>query len=556
VRPRPLDADGPQRIGDYRLIGVLGEGGQGVVYLGEASTGRRVAIKVLRFGTAANSASHRRFLREADTARRVAAFCTAQVLDVGTHHDRPYVVSEYVPGMSLAEAVAADGPRTGHALQRLAVTTLTALAAIHRAGVVHRDFKPGNVILGGEGPVVIDFGIAFADGHSTTGSGLVGTPAYVAPEQIAGQPPSTASDVFSWACTMAYAATGRLAFGGRTIPALLAAISTAEPDLSTVPADLRPLLQVCLDKNPEARPSADTLLRRLTADPAAGDGDRLRATTQQATADQMVAPASPDTLARPARSRTRRWTLGAAAGLTALIVVVIVIVRTGLSGSTAGSHSGAVPFSGTLLYSDDFSDRGNWDGYNFNPAAAADQRTVHGYEIDRGVYSMFSDKSVPKNAALSPVPAKNPGPPTAVERDVMLGATAEVGDGSEGQAAIGLLCRWDEEVPNGYAFLLGLDGQARIVRNAQGTTLDVAPRVRLTPPRIGQKVHLQAACRGSGSATHLTFWIDGVKAIDTADPQPIPDSEISQVGLAARTPEAGGGVIIVSFDDFAVYRSP
>ncbi|MBO3752441.1 serine/threonine protein kinase [Streptosporangiaceae bacterium NEAU-GS5] len=621
MRPRPLDADGPRRIADYQLIGVLGEGGQGVVYLGEAPGGGRVAIKVLRSGSAFNSATHRRFLREADTARRVAAFCTAQVLDVGTHHDRPYVVSEYVPGMNLAEAVAADGPRTGHALQRLAVTTLTALAAIHRAGVVHRDFKPSNVILGAEGPVVIDFGIAHTDDHSTAGSGLVGTPAYVAPEQIAGEPPSTASDVFSWACTMAYAATGRLAFDGRTIPALLAAITTAEPELSAVPADLRPLLQACLNKNPAARPSADALLRRLTGDapasdsgardsrlphagdsgpPRAGDGGlpsaagsgSSQAATQGAAwaAAQGAAAAEgltredpgtpgnrgtlegpgtvgdpgtvgsdgavggPDMLTRPARSRTRRWTLGAAAGLTALVVAAVVVVRTGALGSLTGSNAGAAPFTGTLLYSDDFSDRGNWDGYTFNPAAPDDQRTVHGYEIDRGVYSIFSDKSVPYNGALSPVPGADQG--SAVERDVMIGATAEVRDGSQGPAVIGLMCRWDDNVPNGYAFLLGLDGQARILRNAQGTNLDVAPPVRLDPPRIGQKVHLQAACRGSGPATRLTFWVDGRKAIETSDPRPIPDSTLSRVGLTARTPEAGGGVITVSFDDFSVYRSP
>ncbi|MEU4223726.1 serine/threonine-protein kinase [Nonomuraea sp. NPDC026600] len=295
--PRPLDPDEPERIGDYRLTGVLGQGGQGVVYLGEASSGGRVAIKVLHRSASMDAESRRRFLREADTARRVAPFCTARVLDVGDVHGRPYVVSEYIPGGSLAEAVATDGPRTGSGLQRLAVATLTALTAIHRAGIVHRDFKPGNVILGPEGPVVIDFGIARSLDHATTESGVVGTPAYIAPEQFAGQPPSRASDVFSWACTMAFAATGRLAFGGATIPALLYSISTRDPDLAGVPGDLRPLLAACLNKDPGARPTAADLLRDLTGndphpplppEPAGPDPSTAIPTTSRAAAQETA----------------------------------------------------------------------------------------------------------------------------------------------------------------------------------------------------------------------------------------------------------------------------
>ncbi|MFD0478870.1 serine/threonine-protein kinase [Nonomuraea thailandensis] len=158
--------------------------------------------------------ARRRFLREVELARRVAPFCTASVLDMGMHDDRPYIVSEYVRGDSLERAVRRDGPRTGGGLERLAVATATALAAIHRAGVVHRDLKPGNVILGPEGPVVIDFGISRALDHAATQTGAVGTPGYMAPEQVSMDPVGPAADVFSWAATMVFAATGRRAFAG------------------------------------------------------------------------------------------------------------------------------------------------------------------------------------------------------------------------------------------------------------------------------------------------------------------------------------------------------
>jgi predicted Ser/Thr protein kinase len=587
VGPRPLDPDEPERIGDYRLTGVLGEGGQGVVYLGEASSGVRVAIKVLHRRASMDSESRRRFLREADTARRVAPFCTARVLDVGAVHDRPYVVSEYILGGSLAEVVATDGPRTGSGLQRLAVATLTALTAIHRAGIVHRDFKPSNVILGPEGPVVIDFGIARAVDHTATESGVVGTPAYIAPEQFAGQAPSRASDVFSWACTMVFAATGRPAFGGATIPALLFAVSTREPDLSGVPGDLRPLLAACLNKDPAARPAADDVLRSLTGNepqdngrarnPAtaarpvtdtlppgpASPGGETSTLMQRAPADAIpatsgetraAAPSGQETKDAPGgprRPRARRWILGVAAGLTAVLVAGVILVLQNRSSQSANG----VPANGALLYSDDFSDRGNWDGYQFTPDAEGESRTVHGYEIDRGVFSLLADKTYPNNPALSPVPAKNPTSPSAVERKVMIGVTAQVREGSTGRAGFGLLCRWDENTPNGYAFLLGLDGTARVVRNTQGTELDVAPSVQAAAPRIGQNVRVQAACRQTGTRTRLTLWIDGIQTIDVVDPRTLPDSSISQAGVVARVPEAGGGVITVSYDDFSVHRA-
>jgi len=251
-------------IGEYRISALLGEGGQGTVYLGIAPNGARVAIKVLLPHFASDPQTCRRFLREAEVAASVAAFCTAKIVATGMYGTRPYIVSEYVPGPSLDVKVKTEGPRTGSGLERLAVSTLTALASIHAAGVVHRDFKPGNVILGPEGPVVIDFGIARALDMRTNTTRVVGTPAYMAPEQLTDEPVTAACDVFSWGSTMTFAATGRLAFSGTTIPAILHAILYTEPDLTDVPHPLRELVAAALAKNPAARPSAAALLSELT----------------------------------------------------------------------------------------------------------------------------------------------------------------------------------------------------------------------------------------------------------------------------------------------------
>ncbi|MET7336040.1 serine/threonine-protein kinase [Nonomuraea sp. NPDC005650] len=269
----PLSPADPAQINGFRLSGVLGRGGQGSVYLGQDAAGGKVAVKVLHTQVE-DAETHRRFLRETEAARRVAPFCTARVLEVGVADGRPYIVSEFITGPSLERLVRGEGARFGSGLERLAVTTLTALAAIHRAGIVHRDFKPSNVIMGPEGPVVIDFGIARALDQTATSS-VMGTPAFMAPEQFAGEVVGPAADLFSWAGTMVFAATGQQAFKGDTMPALMHSILTTEPDLSEVPEGLRPLLAHCLAKNPEVRPGAEELLGLLTGqEPGAATGPR------------------------------------------------------------------------------------------------------------------------------------------------------------------------------------------------------------------------------------------------------------------------------------------
>ena len=223
----------PREVGVYRLLGRLGEGGQGVVFLAESPTGSPAAVKLLPPTTDPQVRS--RFLKEVAAAQRVARFCTAQVLDAGIFERRPFIVSEYVSGPSLVEVVEQFGPRGGAALERIAVATLTALGAVHAAGMVHRDFKPGNVLLGPDGPVVIDFGLAAVPGMTTVFSGevAIGTPAFMAPEQLAGTRVTAAADMWSWAVTMAFAGTGELPFKGESLTAMAYAILHSEPHVGS-----------------------------------------------------------------------------------------------------------------------------------------------------------------------------------------------------------------------------------------------------------------------------------------------------------------------------------
>ncbi|MET8158545.1 protein kinase [Sphaerisporangium sp. NPDC005289] len=269
--PVPLRPGDPARVGGYELTGRLGEGGQGVVYLGRTPAGAPVAVKVLRSDLAQNEEALARFVREVSTAVRVATFCTAQVIETGVADQRPFIVSEYIDGPTLMAVVEREGPRQGAALHRLAIGTVTALVAIHQAGIVHRDFKPSNVLLGADGPRVIDFGIARAlDRSSTLTSTLVGTPAYVTPEQLAGEQAGPAADMFAWAGTMVFAATGEPPFGADSLPAVFHRIMNLEPDLGALDERLRVIVAACLAKDPAARPAAGEVLMRLLGHDGAG----------------------------------------------------------------------------------------------------------------------------------------------------------------------------------------------------------------------------------------------------------------------------------------------
>ncbi|WP_111833575.1 serine/threonine-protein kinase [Actinomadura madurae] len=353
---RPGD---PERLGPYRLLGRLGEGGQGVVFLGEDERGThgRVAVKLLNGGFGPETEARSRFLRELETAKRVAEFCTAAILDADVAGDRPYIVSELVDGPSLHRVVTAEGPRARGALERLAVGTATALVAIHRAGVVHRDFKPHNVLLGPDGPRVIDFGIARAlDTGTITSGGAIGTPAYMAPEQLEGLRAGPAADVFAWAGTMVFASSGRLPFAADTMTAMVGRVMHGEPDLGELTGPLRDVAARCLAKDPAARPTASEVLRALL-----GDADQAPAPPASAGTRTMQAPpappAPPTPYAHPAppgppAPRDRRPVTGVVAVSAAVVAVAAAVVVTVLalsSGDGGGENREGPGASGRPL---------------------------------------------------------------------------------------------------------------------------------------------------------------------------------------------------------------
>ena len=264
----PLMAGDPSRLGSFRLTGRIGEGGQGVVYLGVNHEGERAAIKLLHVKFTGDASARSRFARELRASQRVAPFCTAKVIEADLEGDTPYIASEYIEGRSLRDHVESEGPLRGTALDRLAIGTATALTAIHHAAIVHRDFKPDNVLLAADGPRVVDFGIArILDSTGTITSKAIGTPAYMAPEQIAGDDVGPYTDVFAWGATIAFAATGETVFEGNSIAIVLNRILTHEVDVGMMPQPLRGVVQAALSKSPADRPSADQILLRLLGQP-------------------------------------------------------------------------------------------------------------------------------------------------------------------------------------------------------------------------------------------------------------------------------------------------
>ncbi|MFB6567282.1 serine/threonine-protein kinase [Streptomyces noursei] len=263
----PLDTHDPQRIGEYRLLGRLGEGGMGRVFLARSDRGRTAAVKLVRTELAHQEEFRARFRREVRAARTVGGEWTAPVLDADTEAETPWLATGYIAGPSLQQTVGGTGPLPERTVRILAAGLARALRSVHAAGIIHRDLKPSNVLLTLDGPRVIDFGIARAlEGVSTsavthTGS-AVGSPGFMAPEQVRGEPLTPACDVFCLGSVLVYAATGRPPFGSETtLPhAMMYRIAEQEPDLTGLPEGLRELVTACLAKDPARRPTPEELV--------------------------------------------------------------------------------------------------------------------------------------------------------------------------------------------------------------------------------------------------------------------------------------------------------
>ncbi|RVX43689.1 serine/threonine protein kinase [Nonomuraea polychroma] len=518
---------------------MLGRGGMGTVHLAEDPAGQRVAVKVINPELTQHEQFRMRFRREADAARRVRRFCTAAVLEAALDGDQLYVVTEYVPGPNLEEAVRQSGPLRGSSLDALAVSVATALTAIHGAGVVHRDLKPSNVLLSPVGPRVIDFGIARAldtlGGVTGTGE-LVGTPRYMAPEVLRGDPISPACDVFSWGCLIAFAASGRTPFGGETLPAIVYQVLNTEPNLADVDPGLRELLAAALRKDPAMRPTAQQLLDHLVGRSA---GPEQAAQTVQVAWQHATAAY---TEVQPTKKAGRGKLYGALAGAAVLLV-----------GASVGAWSVLGP-SGPpdlgVLYAEDFTQTsGGWSG-TYDPEASSS----YGYRTD-GTYGLDVEKGYEERWAKAPIPFLVATPTTTPDpsatptpmlpASVVVGVTAEI-KRSSGTGEYGVYCHNSNDDDTYYEFGLDTKGMARIRRIVDGAGGTLAQPVLVDDVR-GKPARIVASCEQRGSAVRLTMWVNDEQVHQVDDPNGIGNGF---VGLFARTPKGSDSVLKTTFDDF------
>ncbi len=326
-----LQPEDPRRVGRYRLLNRLGTGGMGRVFLGQSPSGRLVAVKLIRPDLAGDPDFRRRFAQEVTAARRVSGIFTAPVVDADPDGPQPWLVTAFVSGPSLAEAIASRGAMPAEAAVMLARGLAEGLSAVHAAGVVHRDLKPSNVLLAADGPRIIDFGISRAADSTwlTSAGGVLGSPGFMSPEQAEGTHVGPPTDVFSLGSVLTFAATGEPPFGSGSASALLYRVVYGAPATTHVPAQLRPLVDRCLAKDPAARPSTDELLAELgdaeradswpswaSIKDRAGEGTPVPAKNQHAATAVDVMPSA----------SARRWRIAKVIGLTAAFAVLAVLV--------------------------------------------------------------------------------------------------------------------------------------------------------------------------------------------------------------------------------------
>nr|WP_329280192.1 serine/threonine-protein kinase [Streptomyces sp. NBC_01451] len=335
-------------MGDFTLIGRLGAGGMGQVFLGRSAGGRAAAVKVVRAELAEVPEFRARFRQEVAALHRVGGEWTAPVLGADTEAAAPWVATEYVPGPSLHQVVESGyGPLPEATLHSLAGRLARVLRAVHGAGLVHRDVKPSNILLTVDGPRIIDFGIARAldtvAGSLRTSTGVVlGSPGFMSPEQVRGQRVTPAADIFSLGSVLVYAATGRLPFGSVELGlhALMFRIAEEEPDLTGVPQTLVGLVAACLAKDPQRRPTAEQLAVHTRTD--ADDGPwlpaELLAELGRLAARILVVETPPQ--GSPAPTRPKRWWRPALAGVVALAAVATGTALTLLQGGEKDSAAG------------------------------------------------------------------------------------------------------------------------------------------------------------------------------------------------------------------------
>jgi hypothetical protein len=502
-------------IGGYVLRRELGRGGMGVVHLATTPTGGLAAVKVIHPQLVRDPAFRRRFDREVTAARSVARFCTAPVLDAGVEGGVAYLVTEYVKGPDLAQAVREQGPLTGANLEALAVGIATALHAIHEAGVIHRDLKPSNVLLSPLGPRVIDFGIAQLVGNqSLAGQAILGTPAFMAPEQVRDEPLTPATDVYAWGGVIAFAGTGRLPFGGGSPSEVFYRILNEGPNLDGLDERMRAVVERATAKDPARRPGARQLLgeliggrptlatatqaveRTLTATGAPGAPEWPAMPKQQAAPEQQAPPESramakqavPEWQAAPApqvapgkRTARRRWpwTAGAAALVVALAGGWAVYARLGTP---------------ALPYHADFS-------RSWAIGVSEGGRT----EQDGEAYLLTANPGwrLWKSAPLSGEPAQG----------IVISSTIRL---EQGSGEFGLWCRGDADTGDRYEFAVTGSGEASITKRHGGRSAVLHGPVRVKKTADNRVV---VQCGQQGERVSLRMWLNDDLVSEATDTQ-------------------------------------
>ncbi|WP_433240440.1 serine/threonine-protein kinase [Streptosporangium sp. CA-135522] len=528
----------PASLGPYRIVERLGRGGMGTVYLAEDPAGARVAIKVINAELADDPAFADRFRDEVTAARRVRQFCTAPVLDADLEGDPLYLVTEFVPGPTLAQV----GRLSGANLEALAVGVATALTAIHGAGVIHRDLKPANVLLSPFGPRVIDFGIARALDtlfERTATGRIVGTPDYMAPEALRGEPVTQAFDVFSWGCVVAFAATGRAPFGGKTLTEVLYKVAHEPPVLDGLAPGLREAVETALHKDPARRPTAQQLLDHLVGRSNVDTG-RIAGTLRLTLLDSApVAPAGPVAPARersggrgpkataggrrraPSPKPRSRWLVFGGAAL---------VLALAAGGAYLWLDDGP-PDQAELVFADDFSRDRGWP------------RDYGGlYGQGQGYYQLTTSQDNVDHFASASVGIVPP-------KETLLSVKMRMPNGEpDGQA--GLYChgRLGGGADDGYEFRIRRDGRASIAKKVKGDIRDLTLAERIPGYRADRLATLQAACLQEPHRVRLTLWVNGERVVGAVDDEsPL---KAGAVGLMARQSPGYRRNTVAHFDDF------
>ncbi|MEU5884887.1 serine/threonine-protein kinase [Spirillospora sp. NPDC047279] len=568
-------------MGPYEVVRRLGAGGMGVVYLAHAPGGDLVAVKVMNSDWVAQAGFRIRFEREVEAIRLVAPFCTAPVLDAATDGDLAYIVTEYVEGDTLWQSVRGRGPLAGARLESVAVGTAVALTAIHRAGVVHRDLKPGNVILSPEGPKVIDFGVArLAGSIPITGDFAIGTPPFMSPEQARGEVVTHASDVFSWGAVVAFASTGRAPFGATSGPDVFYRIVHERPDLTGLPDRLALVVQRAMAKDARQRPTARDLIDVLVGRSVdelvelpvtSADGEPVSAEDRPApprlslvvSAPPNGAPEVPaaepgtDTGTEPqARSqrggtqnglrsggtrsglrrggeqpggtrpggerRRRRWQTGLAAGVVGLCA---------LGGGAAYAMLGQKAAPPPSTFDDDFDTERGW--------LERDQADGIARYHDGGyLLQLPAGRGM---ATTAPVRADDMGDVRVTARARMQGGTGSYGIWCGGNPVT--------QATNRYDFFVTSEGNAGIVKEFQNGVRQELRPFQKTPGITGGENRIEAECRFGDGVTRLRMRVNGRLAA-TYDDRTRPHG----AGAGGTAAIAGNAAMTVRYESFSVQR--